>query len=320
MTHYKHERNPGMKLDMGWVNGVQVNRPAVLLRAATHKDRRCVKKQAQLGWLAKCVTLIDLTTLDGGDAASNVKRLCAKAANPVDPGNLKALGLENKNIKCGAVCVYPACVKDAVAALKGTGIPVASVAAGFPTGLTPMPQRLAEIEQAVKDGAQEIDIVITRSYVSSGEWEKLYDEIVAFRKACGAAHLKTIIATGDLPTFRDVYKASLVCMMAGADFVKTSTGKEKVNATLAVGLVMIRSVRDYHEKTGYKVGFKPAGGISSAKDATCWLSLMLEELGHDWCQPDLFRMGASSLLGDIERQIEHGVKGHYAGAHYIPAS
>jgi deoxyribose-phosphate aldolase len=270
------------------------------LRAATHQKRRCVKKQAQLGWLAKCVTLIDLTTLGGSDSESNVKRLAHKAMSPIRIEHLEALGLKDKNIRCGAVCVYPMRVADVAEQLKGSGVPVASVAAGFPAGLTHMDTKVEEIKMAVAAGAMEIDIVITRANVINGDWQALYDEIVAYRAACGPAHLKTILATGELPTYRDVYKASLVCMMAGADFIKTSTGKEVVNATMSVGLVMVRAVREFYEKTGYKVGFKAAGGVRSAKDALAWMSLIVEELGREWCEPHLFRIGASALLADIE--------------------
>jgi deoxyribose-phosphate aldolase len=263
------------------------------------------------------VNLIDLTTLAGDDSECNVERLCAKAKCPIRPDLVKALDVEDLKITTGAVCVYPNRVAEAVEALKGTGVPVASVASGFPAGQTPLAQRLAEIRYAVAQGATEIDIVISRNLVMQGKWEELYDELKQMREACGDAHLKSILATGELPTFRDIYKASLVAMMAGSDFVKTSTGKEKVNATLPVGLVMARSVRDYYERTGFKVGFKPAGGIATAKSAISWVSLMLEELGEEWTHNNLFRIGASSLLTDVERQLEHGLTGHYSGKHYL---
>jgi deoxyribose-phosphate aldolase len=310
-------RNPGIELDMAWVNATQVNKPAVIKRAADHVLRRTVKKQAQLGWLLRIVTLIDLTTLSGDDTETNVARLCAKARQPIRQDFISLLKLTDKQITTGAVCVYPNRVEDAKQALKGSGIPIASVAAGFPAGQTPLQQRLEEIKVAVASGAMEIDIVLNRQLVIKGDWVGVYKEVKLMREACGDAHLKTILATGELPTFRDIYKASLVCMMAGADFIKTSTGKEKINATLPVGLVMIRAIRDYYEQTGYMVGFKPAGGISNAKDAISWLSLMLEELGPRWTFPDLFRIGASSLLTDVERQLEHGLTGHYSGKHYL---
>jgi deoxyribose-phosphate aldolase len=205
-------------------------------------------------------------------------------------------------------------VAPAVRALEGSGIPVASVATGFPAGLAPLPVRLAEIRYATGEGAQEIDIVITRHHVLRQEWSALYDELKAMREACGEAHMKAILATGDLATLRNVYKASLVAMMAGADFIKTSTGKEEVNATLPVSLVMLRALRDYLHETGIKVGFKAAGGLRTAKDALTWLSLMKEETGEAWLLPDLFRIGASTLLGDIERQIEHFATGCYSAA------
>ena len=265
-----------------------------------------------LAWLVKALTCIDLTTLAGDDTPARVQRLCAKAMRPLGDALLKGLGLEDAPPTVGAVCVYPTMVPAAVKALKGSGIPVASVATGFPTGLTPLPQRLAEIKYAVGEGAGEIDIVINRALVFDQEWQALYDEVAAMREACGEAHLKAILATGDLKTLRNVYKASMVSMQAGADFIKTSTGKESVNATLPVGLVMVRAIREYYERTGLFIGFKPAGGISTAKDVMTYEFLMKEELGNAWLQPGLFRIGASSLLADIERQLEYYVTGRYA--------
>ncbi|MDP2959284.1 MAG: deoxyribose-phosphate aldolase [Longimicrobiales bacterium] len=312
------ERNPGIPLELDWVGEVRVNRSAVERRASTLGTRRTVKKAWQAAWLLKAVTLMDLTTLSGDDTPARVRRLCAKARRPVREELLEALGVEPDAIRVGAVCVYHEMVGAAVGALAGTGIPVAAVAAGFPHGLNPLPQRIQEIRASVDAGAREIDIVVTRGHVLSGSWEALYDEVRSFREACGEAHLKTILATGELGTLRNVARASLVCMMAGADFVKTSTGKESVNATLPVGLTMVRAVRAYAERTGYAVGFKPAGGIRTAKDALLWLILMKEELGRIWVHPDLFRFGASSLLGDIERQLEHHVTGRYSAAHRHP--
>ncbi len=312
-------RNPGTPLDLDWVAGASVNRSAVERRTATLPKRRSVKKEWQAAWLLRTVTCIDLTTLAGDDTPGRVQRLCAKARQPIRPDMLAKLGAAEHNITVGAVCVYPNRVRDAVEALHGTGIPVASVATGFPAGQTPLPQRLAEVEQAIEAGAREIDIVISRPQVLTGDWQALYDEIKQFRAACGeAAHMKTILATGDLGTLTQVYQASLVAMMAGSDFIKTSTGKEKVNATLEFGLVMTRAVREYLLRTGYKVGFKPAGGIGKAKEALAWLSLMKEELGTEWMKPDLFRFGASSLLTDVERQLYHHITGRYAARHHMP--
>jgi deoxyribose-phosphate aldolase len=305
-----HARNPGMELDMDWVRAVQANTSAIERRAATLPGRRTVKKDYQAAWLLKAITLIDLTTLSGDDTEGRVRRLCAKAAHPVRQDLLDALGMGS--ITTGAVCVYHDMVPVAVEALRGTGIPVAAVSTGFPAGLSPFHLRVAEIGESVKAGAQEIDIVISRRHVLQGDWQALYDEMRAFRAACGEAHVKAILATGELGTLRNVAKASLVCMMAGADFIKTSTGKETVNATLPVSLVMIRAIRAYHARTGYRVGYKPAGGISKAKDALVYMALMKDELGERWVQPDLFRFGASSLLGDIERQLEHHVTGRYS--------
>ncbi|MGR3290788.1 MAG: deoxyribose-phosphate aldolase, partial [Paracoccaceae bacterium] len=229
---------------------------------------------------------------------------------------LDKLGVDS--ITTGAVCVYHDMIKPAVDALAGTGIPVAAVSTGFPAGLSPFHLRIAEIEESVKAGAAEIDIVISRRHVLTGNWQALYDEMREFRAACGEAHVKAILATGELSTLRNVARASLICMMAGADFIKTSTGKEPVNATLPVSLTMVRAIRDYQDRTGYKIGYKPAGGISKAKDSLVYLAMMKDELGRHWLQPDLFRFGASSLLGDIERQLEHHVTGRYSAGFRHP--
>ena len=309
-------RNPGLALDMQWVRAAQANTSAIERRAATLPGRRSVKKDYQAAWLLKAITCIDLTTLSGDDTKERVRRLCAKARQPVRPDILNALGMDP--ITVGAVCVYHDMVETAVDALSGTRIPVAAVSTGFPAGLSPFHLRVQEIEESVAAGAEEIDIVISRRHVLGGNWQALYDEMRSFRQACGKAHVKAILATGELGTLRNVARASLVCMMAGADFIKTSTGKESVNATLPVSLVMIRAIREYYQRTGYRVGYKPAGGISKAKDALVYLSLMKDELGTRWMQPDLFRFGASSLLGDIERQLEHHVTGRYSAAYRHP--
>jgi deoxyribose-phosphate aldolase len=305
-------RNPGMPLSLPMFEGAQVNTSAAERRATTLATRRSVKKEYQAAWLVKALTCIDLTTLSGDDTEGRVQRLCAKARRPLRDDMVEKLGLSHSPPKVGAVCVYPTMVPHAVKALRGSHIPVASVATGFPAGLTPLPIRLAEIKWAVDQGADEIDIVIHRELVLNQDWSKLYDEIAAMREACGSAHMKAILATGDLKTLRNVYKASMVAMQAGSDFIKTSTGKEDVNATLPVSLTMLRALRDYGEATGFKIGFKPAGGLRTAKDAMNWQILMKEELGRRWLDPDLFRMGASALLADIERQLEHFLTGRYA--------
>ena len=311
-------RNPGMPLDMGCVEAVQVNRSAVERRAATLPTRRTVKQEWQAAWLLRAITCIDLTTLSGDDTPGNVKRLCAKARQPVRQEIVQALGMESYPLRVGAVCIYHNLVSVAVQALQGTAIPVAAVSTGFPAGQISLSQKLEEIHASVEAGAREIDIVISRAHVLTGNWRGLYDEVRVFREACGDAHMKTILATYELATLRNVGMASLVCMMAGADFIKTSTGKESVNATLPVSLVMVRAIRDYYERTGYKVGFKPAGGIRTAKSSLDWLVLMKEELGDEWLNNTLFRFGASGLLGDIERQLSYFVTGHYAAAHHNP--
>lgn len=313
-----HSRNTGTALLPDWFDPIAVNLSATERRAATLGTRRTVKKEWQAAWLVQALRCIDLTTLAGDDTKGRVQRLCAKARQPLRPDIQAALGLEDMTLTTGAVCVYPTMVGHAVRALAGSGIPVASVATGFPAGLMPLPLRLAEITYAVGEGAAEIDIVITREHVLTQNWPALYDEIAQMRAACGDAHMKAILATGDLRTLRNVYRASMVAMQAGADFIKTSTGKEDVNATLPVSLTMLRALRDYGALSGQTVGFKPAGGLKTAKDAMLWLILMKEELGLPWMQPDLFRIGASSLLGDIERQLEHHVTGRYAAAHRQP--
>ena len=310
--------NPGAPLDLSRVTAVRVNQPAVVRRVAQLNGSRSVKKNFQAAWLVKTIQCMDLTTLSGDDTPGRVRRLCAKARRPLRSELMQALGLSD--LRVGAVCVYHEMVSEAVASLHGSGIPVAVVSTGFPAGLTPMETKLREIELSVAAGAQEVDIVISRRHALQNDWQALYDEVKAFREACGAAHLKAILATGELQTLENVARASWVAMLAGADFIKTSTGKEGVNATLDVSLVMVRAIRDYFEETGHVVGYKPAGGISSAKLSTQYLALMKEELGTRWLQPELFRFGASSLLTDVERQLEHHVEGFYSAVwrHAMP--
>jgi len=312
------ERNPGTPLDLDIVRSLRVNRSAVERRAATIPTRRTVKKEWQAAWLLRAITMIDLTTLAGDDTPGNVRRLSAKAAHPVRKDLLDAMGMGDVDLHVGAVCVYHAMVPTAVDALRGTDIPVAAVSTGFPAGLSPLEERVREIRASVAAGAKEIDIVITRGHVLTGNWQALYDEVKLFRAACGDAHMKAILATGELATLGNVARASVVAMMAGSDFIKTSTGKEGVNATLPFSLVMVRMIREYFQQTGYAVGYKPAGGIRSAKNALEYLYLMKDELGDRWLKPDLFRFGASSLLTDIERQLEHFVTGRYSAAHRHP--
>ena len=310
LPQVQEPRNVAMPLDLDWVASVQANTSAIERRAASLPGRRSVKKDFQAAWLCKAVSLMDLTTLSGDDSEGRVRRLCAKARQPVSQDILEKLGMVG--LTTGAVCVYHDMVETAVDALRGTSIPVAAVSTGFPAGLSPFHLRIQEIRESVAAGASEIDIVSSRRHALTGNWQALYDEMCEMREACGDAHVKAILATGELGTLRNVARASLVCMMAGADFIKTSTGKEPVNATLPVTLTMIRAIRDYQERTGIKVGYKPAGGISKAKDAVVYLAMIKDELGDRWLQPDLFRFGASSLLGDIERQLEHHVTGNYS--------
>ncbi len=313
-----HERNKGTKLHRDWLRDVRVNLSAVERRCQGMPGRRSIKKNHQVAWLLKAISCIDLTTLAGDDTPGRVRRLCAKARNPVRHDILAAFGAQDLGLHTGAVCVYHEMVETAVRELEGSGIPVAAVSTGFPDGLSPLKQRIREIEASVKAGAQEIDIVITRGHVFQGNWSAIYDEVQAFREACGKAHMKAILGTGDLRVLRNVARASMVCMMAGADFIKTSTGKESVNATLPVSLVMVRMIRSYLEQTGYRVGFKPAGGIRSAKDSLLYLAMMKDELGRAWVEPELFRFGASALLTDIERQLDYHASGRYAAAYRQP--
>lgn len=318
MQDHADLRNEGLPFNTKYFDAININRSAVEKRVATLSGRRSVKKEFQAAWLLKAISMIDLTTLAGDDTRGNVLRLCEKAKNPVRADILQQLGMDNANLTTGAVCVYHNLIPFAKEALKGTSIPIAAVSTGFPAGKISLEDKISEIKKSVAAGATEIDIVISRDLVLESKWKELYDEIKLCRTACGDAHMKTILATGEIPTFTKVAKASWVAMLAGSDFIKTSTGKESVNATLAVSLVMIRCIRDYYELTGVQVGYKPAGGIQKAKQALDYLILLKEELGNDWLTPNLFRFGASSLLGDIERQLEHYVTGRYSAGFRHP--
>jgi deoxyribose-phosphate aldolase len=312
--------NKGIPLDLNWVQEVRVNTSAVERRTASQVARRTVKKEWQAAWLVRAITCMDLTTLSGDDTDERVRRLCAKAKHPIQHELIEKLGIAKLGIKVGAVCVYHTFIETAVQALEGSGIPVAAVSTGFPAGLSPLAERVAEIRRSVEAGANEIDVVITRAHVFGGRWQALYDEVAAFKQACGASHMKVILGTGDLLTLRNIARASFVAMMAGADFIKTSTGKEATNATLPVSLVMVRAIREYAQQTGMAVGFKPAGGIRTAKQSLDWLAMMKEELGDSWLRAELFRFGASGLLGDIERQLDHNVTGRYSAEYRHPVA
>ncbi|QDP85951.1 deoxyribose-phosphate aldolase [Chryseobacterium sp. SNU WT5] len=318
MHDHSEQRNKGLPFNTKYFDRININRSAVDRRVTTLGGRRSVKKEFQAAWLLKAISMIDLTTLAGDDTRGNVLRLCEKAKNPVRQDILKALQMQNANLTTGAVCVYHNLIPYAKEALKGSTIPIAAVSTGFPAGQISLEEKITEIKKSVAAGATEIDIVISRALVLESKWKELYDEIKLCREACGDAHMKTILATGEIPTYTKVAKASWVAMMAGSDFIKTSTGKESVNATLAVSLVMIRCIRDYYELTGVKIGYKPAGGIQKAKQALDYLILIKEELGNEWLTPNLFRFGASSLLGDIERQLEHYVTGRYSAGFRHP--
>jgi len=310
--------NSGIPLDLNWMREVRANTSAVERRVQTQVARRTVKKEWQAAWLLRAISCMDLTTLSGDDTDERVRRLCAKARQPIQHNLVQKLGIEQLGVKVAAVCVYHTFIETALAALEGSGVHVAAVSAGFPAGLSPLAERVAEIRRSVEAGAHEIDVVITRAHVFGGRWQALYDEIAAFKQACGAAHMKVILGTGDLLTLRNVARASFVAMMAGADFIKTSTGKEPTNATLPVSLVMVRAIREYAQQTGMAVGFKPAGGIRTAKQSIDWLAMMKEELSLSWMRAELFRFGASGLLGDIERQLEHHATGRYSAEYRHP--
>ena len=310
--------NSGIPLDLNWVQEVRVNTSAAERRAQSQAARRTVKKEWQAAWLLRAISCMDLTTLSGDDTDERVRRLCAKARQPIRQDLVQKLGIEELGIKVGAVCVYHTFIETALSALEGTGVRVAAVSAGFPAGLSPLAERVAEIRRSVEAGAHEIDVVITRAHVFGGRWHALYDEVAAFRQACAPVHMKVILGAGDLLTLRNVARASYVAMMAGADFIKTSTGKEPTNATLPVGLVMVRAIREYAQQTGMAVGFKPAGGIRTAKQSLDWLAMIKEELGPSWMRAELFRFGASGLLGDIERQLEHHATGRYSAEYRHP--
>ena len=310
--------NSGIPLDLNWISEVRVNTSAVERRVQSQAARRTVKKDWQAAWLLRAISCMDLTTLSGDDTDERVRRLCAKAKHPLQQDLVQKLGIEELDIKVAAACVYHTFVETAVHALEGTGIRVAAVSTGFPAGLSPLAERVAEIRRSLEAGADEIDVVITRAHVFGGRWQALYDEVAAFRQACGPAHMKVILGSGDLLTLRNIARASFVAMMAGADFIKTSTGKEPTNATLPVSLVMLRAIREYAQQTGMAVGFKPAGGIRTAKQSLDWLALIKEELGQSWMRAEMFRFGASGLLGDIERQLEHHVTGRYSAEYRHP--
>lgn len=310
--------NAGIPLDLSWIQEVRVNTSAVERRAQTQVARRTVKKEWQAAWLLRAITCMDLTTLSGDDTEERVRRLCAKARQPIQQDLVQKLGIEQLGVKVAAVCVYHTFIETALSALDGSGVRVAAVSTGFPAGLSPLAERVAEIRRSVETGAHEIDVVITRAHVFAARWQALYDEIAAFKQACGPAHMKVILGSGDLLTLRNVARASVVAMMAGADFIKTSTGKEPTNATLPVSLVMVRAIREYAQQTGMAVGFKPAGGIRTAKQSLDWLAMMKEELGDSWLHAEMFRFGASSLLGDIERQLEHHATGRYSADYRHP--
>ncbi|HEY1677159.1 MAG TPA: deoxyribose-phosphate aldolase [Candidatus Sulfotelmatobacter sp.] len=310
--------NRGLPLDLNWIQEVRVNTSAVERRAQSQVARRTVKKEWQAAWLLRAITCMDLTTLSGDDTDERVRRLCAKGRHPIQQELVDKLGIAELDLKVAAICVYHTFVETAKHALEGSGIHVAAVSTGFPAGLSPLAERVAEIRRSVEAGADEIDVVITRAHVFGGRWQALYDEVASFKQACGPVHMKVILGTGDLLTLRNIARASFVAMMAGADFIKTSTGKEPTNATLPVSLVMVRAIREYAQQTGMAVGFKPAGGIRTAKQSIDWLAMMKEELGDSWLRAEMFRFGASGLLGDIERQLEHHATGRYSAEYRHP--
>ena len=311
-------RNPGTDFRLDTISNIAINKSAVERRCTNYGTRRSIKKDKQAAWLLKAITLMDLTTLSGDDTDARVRRLCSKAKQPISNKLEKILGTESLDLSVAAVCVYHDMLASAKKALNNSKVNLAAVSTGFPAGLSPLPLRLKEIEYSVDSGANEIDIVISRRHVLEGNWEELYKEVKMFREKCGDAHMKTILATGELGNLSNIAKASQVCMMAGADFIKTSTGKEPTNATLPVSLVMVRMIRNFYNETGIRIGFKAAGGISDTKTALLYMTMIQEELGRRWLEPDLFRFGASSLLGDIERQLDHFSSGYYSASYRHP--
>ena len=311
-------RNPGTDFRLDKISNIAINKSAVERRCTNYGTRRSIKKDKQAAWLLKAITLMDLTTLSGDDTEARVRRLCSKAKQPISNKLEKILGTESLDLSVAAVCVYHDMLASAKKALNNSKVNLAAVSTGFPAGLSPLPLRLKEIEYSVDSGANEIDIVISRRHVLEGNWEELYKEVKMFREKCGDAHMKTILATGELGNLSNIAKASQVCMMAGADFIKTSTGKEPTNATLPVSLVMVRMIRNFYNETGIRIGFKAAGGISDTKTALLYMTMIQEELGRRWLEPDLFRFGASSLLGDIERQLDHFSSGYYSASYRHP--
>jgi deoxyribose-phosphate aldolase len=271
--------------------------------------KRSIKTSAKLEGLKMAVSMMDLTTLEGKDTPGKVAFLCRKAMQPLDP--------RYQVPSCAAVCIYPNLVRAAKKFLGESGVKVASVATAFPTGLMPLKLKLEEVRSAARDGADEIDMVIDRGVFLAGDHGRIFDEIVATREACGAAHLKVILETGELLTYDNVRIASEIAMRAGADFIKTSTGKVSPAATMPVTLVMLEAIRDYFYETGIRIGMKPAGGIRTAKQALAYLVMVKETLGDDWLTPDLFRFGASTLVNDVLMQIVKNVGGNYQSLDYF---
>jgi deoxyribose-phosphate aldolase len=271
--------------------------------------KRSIKTSTKLAGLKLAISMMDLTTLEGKDTPGKVAFLCRKAMQPADP--------RYQVPSCAAVCVYPNLVRAAKKFLGDSGVKVASVATAFPTGLMPLKLKLEEVRAAARDGADEIDMVINRGVFLAGDHERIFAEIVATKEACGAAHLKVILETGELQTYDNVRIASDIAMRAGADFIKTSTGKVSPAATMPVTLVMLEAIRDYFYETGIRIGMKPAGGIRTAKQALAYLVMLKETLGDDWLTPDLFRFGASTLANDVLMQIAKTVDGNYQGPDYF---
>jgi len=277
-------------------------------RAASF-TKRSIKSAAKLDGLKLALSMMDLTTLEGKDTPGKVQHLCRKAIAPMDASYDVP--------SCAAVCVYPNLVRAAKQFTRGSTVKVASVATAFPSGLMPLAVKLDDVRMAVEDGADEIDMVIDRGAFLRGAYRQVFDEIVAVKAACGAAHLKVILETGELESYDNVRLASDLAMRAGADFIKTSTGKAAVNATLSVTLVMLEAIRDYFYETGIRIGMKPAGGIKTAKESLAYLVLLKETLGSDWMTPDLFRFGASTLANDVLMQIARLKDGRYQSPDYF---
>lgn len=316
-------RNSIHTFDPNILKSLWVDSTGILSRVEKITKTRMPKKEHQAAWLKALVSMLDLTTLEGSDTPGRLGRLCQKALRPLPSDleqslNIQPLSTEPANLHVAAVCVYGSLVSAAKKMLDGASVKVAAVSTSFPHGQTPLSLKVEETKALISAGADEIDMVMNRNALLAGDYYKVYEEIAEIREACGETHLKVILETGELGELKTVWIASEIAMQAGADFIKTSTGKIPSAATLPVGLIMTHAIQDFYLRTGYKVGFKAAGGIRSAKVGLQWMGLIKETVGESWLTPKLFRVGASTLLDDIARQLHHLDTGQYESWDYIP--